>query len=116
MRSSLKHKYGAVKTVVGDIVFDSKKEARRYKELMLMKRAGIVTDVQLQPVYELVPKFTHKATGEKIRAVTYKGDFLVTYADGRQEIEDAKGMKTEVYKLKRKLFMNKYPELTIKEV
>lgn len=46
----------------------------------------------------------------------YVADFKVTYADGRVEIIDCKGMKTEAYKIKKKLFEYRYPELTIKEV
>lgn len=109
------HKYRAVKTEVDGVIFDSKKEAKRYQELMLLKRAGEVTEVQLQPEYILMPKFRHKATGEAVRAIKYKADFLVTYADGHQEIEDVKGMRTEIYSMKRKLFMHKYPELIIRE-
>lgn len=114
--SVAKSKYGAKKTQVNGITFDSLAEAKRYRELMLLQRSGIVTDVQLQPSYTLIPGFKHKATGKRVQAITYKADFLVTYADGHQEIEDVKGMLTPVYKLKKKLFMNAYPELTIKEV
>jgi len=46
----------------------------------------------------------------------YVADFLVTYADGRKEIVDCKGVRTSVYRLKKRLFAEKYPELTIKEV
>lgn len=110
------HKYRAVKTVVDGIEFPSKREANRYRELMLLKRAGIVKEIELQPAYELMPGFTHPATGQRVRPIKYKADFLVTYEDGRQEIEDTKGMRTPEYLLKKKLFMHKYPSLQIKEV
>lgn len=110
------HKYGAIATSVNGIKFPSKAEAKRYRELMLLKRAGVVTDVQLQPTYELIPKFIHTATGEKVSATKYKADFLVTYKDGHQEIEDVKGYLTPVYKLKKRMFMNAYPNLQIKEI
>jgi hypothetical protein len=58
----------------------------------------------------------NKATGKKIASIKYKADFLVTYADGHQEIEDVKGFSTPVYKLKKRMFMIKYPDLYIKEV
>lgn len=109
-------KYGAKRTQVDGISFDSRAEAQRYSELMLLKRAGVVTEIELQPSYVLMPGFKHKATGERVQAITYKADFLVTYADGHQEIEDVKGFKTATYLLKKKLFMNLHPDLYIKEV
>ena len=112
----MNHKYRAVKTEVDGVVFDSKKEARRYGELLLLKRAGEVTDIQLQPEYLLMEGFTHKASKARIRPIKYKADFLVTYADGRQEIEDVKGFVNQTYALKKKLFMARYPDLTIKEI
>ncbi|MBY9081218.1 DUF1064 domain-containing protein [Paenibacillus sp. HN-1] len=110
------HKYHAVKTVVDGVSFDSKREANRYRELLLLKRAGVVKDVQLQPEYELMPGFTHHASGKRIRPTKYIADFLITYADGHQEIEDTKGVRTEAYNLKKKMFMHRYPDLQIKEV
>lgn len=110
------HKYGAVATVVNGIKFDSKAESKRYRDLILLKRAGEITDIQLQPKYVLMAGFKHKATGKRVQPITYSADFLVTYADGHQEIEDVKGVKTEVYRIKKKLFMNLYPDLEIKEV
>lgn len=112
----VKSKYGAKKTQVDGIRLDSKAEAQRYRELMLLKRAGEVTEVILQPSYTLMPGFKHKATGERVQPIKYRADFLVTYADGHQEIEDVKGVKTEVYRIKKKLFMSLYPDLYIKEV
>jgi hypothetical protein len=110
------NKYGAKKTQVDEIIFDSRAEAKRYRELMLLQRAGEVTEVVLQPTYVLMPGFRHEATGERVQAIKYKADFLVTYADGHQEIEDVKGVRNPVYLLKRKLFMNLHPDLYIKEV
>lgn len=109
-------KYGAKKTQVDNINFHSQAEAKRYRELMLLKRAGEVVEVVLQPSYVLMPGFRHKATGKRVQPITYKADFLVTYADGHQEIEDVKGVQTEVYRIKKKLFMNLHPDLYIKEV
>lgn len=112
----MKSKYGAKKTRVDEIIFDSRAEAKRYRELMLLKCAGEVTEVELQPSYVLMPGFKHKATGKRVQAITYKADFLVTYADGHQEIEDVKGFINQVYALKKKLFMHAYPDLQIKEI
>lgn len=110
------NKYGARKTQVNGILFDSKREANRYRELLLMQRAGIVKEIELQPQYVLIDKFKHKRTGKVIQPIKYTADFLVTYPDGHQEIEDAKGAITRDYALRKKLFYNRYPELEIKEV
>ncbi|KWX79933.1 DUF1064 domain-containing protein [Paenibacillus jilunlii] len=110
------NKYGARKTQVNGIWFASGAEAHRYQELMLLKRAGVVTDIVLQPVYTLMEGRVNKATGKKVASIKYKADFLVTYADGHQEIEDVKGFKTAVYQLKKRMFMIQYPDLYIKEV
>ncbi|MNN44305.1 hypothetical protein D3C81_1585890 [compost metagenome] len=112
----MRSKYGAKKTQVDNINFHSQAEAKRYRELMLLKRAGEVVEVVLQPVYTLMEGKVNKATGKKISSIKYKADFLVTYADGHQEIEDVKGFKTAVYQLKKRMFMIQYPDLYIKEV
>jgi hypothetical protein len=103
-----------VKTTIDGIKFSSKLEANRYCELVLLQKAGKVTNIELQPRFLLQEGF--KKNGETFRPIYYVADFKVTYRDGRVEVEDTKGMKTEVYKLKRKLFEFKYPEMTIKEV
>lgn len=109
------HKYGARKTTVDGITFDSKAEADYYSQLKLLQRTGEIEDIELQPKFEIIPGYIHPETGKKIRATYYKADFKVTYSDGRQEIIDVKGVRTEVYKLKKKLFEQKY-EIPIKEV
>lgn len=110
----MKHKYGARKTVVDGHTFDSKAEAKRYQELKLLQKAGVVKEIELQPRFKLLPTF--RKNGVTYRGIDYVGDFLVTYADGHQEVEDVKGVKTPVFQVKRKWFEHLYPELTIKEV
>lgn len=112
----MRSKYGAKKTQVDEIIFDSRAEAKRYRELMLLKRAGEVVEVVLQPSFTLMDGFTHEATGEKVRPLKYKADFLVTYSDGHQEIEDVKGFVNQTYAIKKKLFMDRYRHLSIKEI
>jgi hypothetical protein len=109
-----KNKYGATKTKIDGVTFDSKAEADYYQQLKLLMRAGEVKDIILQPRYELLKGF--EKHGKKIRGIEYVADFKVIYADGREEIIDVKGKRTEVYTIKRKWFESKYPELTIKEV
>lgn len=99
-------KYYAKKTVVDGITFDSKKEAERYKELKAMEERGEVYNLELQRKFELLPSFV--ADGKKFRAITYKADFAYFTFDGQPVVEDVKGFKTEVYKIKAKLFAYKY--------
>ena len=91
-------KYRNVPTTVDGIRFQSKREARRWRELKLLERAGKISDLRRQVRYELVPK----QDGE--RAVTYLSDF--NYREGGKEIcEDCKGMRTPAYVIKRKLML-----------
>ena len=106
-------KYGNRKTVVDGIKFDSKAEAERYRELKLMEQAGIITDLQLQPKFPLIPTF--RKNGQTFRGITYIADFAYT-ENGRKVVEDVKVFKTAVYKLKRKLFEYTYQDISLTEV
>lgn len=107
-----KNKYNNIKTTVDGIKFDSKKEADYYCQLKILKRAGEIKDFGLQPRYELQPTF--KKNGTTHRAITYVADFVIVNNDGTTEIIDVKGVETQVFKIKKKLFEYKYPELTLK--
>ena len=108
-------KYHSKKVVVDGITFDSKKEAKRYQELKLMERAGIIKELELQKEFELQPGF--KKNGKTYRKITYKADFCYFHNEEYKYIcEDVKGFKTEVYKLKKKLFEYKYKDLELREV
>lgn len=87
-------KYRAVKTTVDNIVFDSKREAARYQELKLLFRAGKIQTLELQKPLDFIIE------GKKI--FTYRPDFIYFEGDKRI-IEDVKGVKTPVYRLKKKL-------------
>ena len=108
-------KYHNIKKTVDGIKFDSKAEAERYVELKLMQRAGHISGLQLQPEFELIPRY--KKNGKTVRKTVYIADFMYTdnYTD-ETVIEDVKGVKTAVYKLKKKLFEYRYPQYTITEV
>lgn len=98
-----KHKFQAKPTVVDGIRFASKKEARRYGELRLMLRAGLIEDLELQQRFALM------------MPVTYVADFV--YFDckrGEKVIEDTKGYKTAEYKRKKKLMQQQHG-ITIRE-
>lgn len=108
-------KYHSKKVVVDGIEFDSKKEAKRYSELKLLERAGEIKELELQKVFELQPSF--KKNGKTYRKTTYKADFYYFNTKiGKYIVEDVKGFKTEVYKLKKKMFEYKYQELELREI
>lgn len=90
------------------IVFASKREMGEYLNLKMLERAGILVSIALQPRFPLV------VNGVKI--ATYVGDFYCIDKDGVGFLYDAKGMKTEVYRLKSKLFHALYPHLRIVEL
>jgi len=100
-----KNKYNNTKVVFNKIEFDSKKEMNRYIVLLNMARIGKITALELQPKFLLEEGFVYN--GKKERDINYIADFK--YKKGNDLIvEDVKGMKTEVYKIKRKLFLKKY--------
>jgi len=108
------NKYKNKKVTVDGIDFDSIKESVRYKQLKLLQRAGLIKDLKLQTKFELQPTF--KKNNKIIRAITYKADFDYLTKDGKHIVEDVKGMETEVFKLKRKMFEYKFKDLEIKIV
>jgi len=83
--------------------FDSEHERDIYAELKILERAGEISELKLQPAFELVPAV--RRDGKPIqRAITYKADFSYMQ-DGELKVLDAKGVKTDVYKLKKKLML-----------
>jgi hypothetical protein len=97
------NKFGAKKTIIGDLKFDSKKEADYYCLLELQKKAKNederVLDIQLHPRFDMI------VNGENCGF--YKADFAVTYANGVQKIIDVKGLKEgsayQLFRLKKKI-------------
>ena len=110
----IKSKYGSRKVTVDGIKFDSQKEARKYSELKLLKRAGEIKDFELQPEFELQPGYRDKC-GKKIRAIKYRADFKVIYPDNKVEYIDTKGYRTQVYLIKKKMLLYKYPDINFIE-
>lgn len=88
-------KYGNTPTKVGEITFHSKKEAKRYGDLILLQRAGVISDLKLQVKFPIVV--------DDALITTYVADFTYLDAKGERVVEDVKGYATEVYALKRKL-------------
>ena len=102
-----RNKYNAQKTMVDGILFDSKREAARYMQLMLLERAGKISHLELQPVYECV------VNGKKI--CSYRADFRYFTKD-RNIVEDVKGFITPMFKLKKKLVEAIYSGVTIEVI
>ena len=92
-------KYGNTKIRVDGRLFDSKAEAARWQELQLLERAGEITELERQVEYELIPK----QKGE--RAVKYIADFRYIDHEGNTVVEDTKGVKTQVWIIKRKMML-----------
>lgn len=106
-------KYGNRTVTLGGEKFDSQKEARRYGELVLLLKAGQITDLRRQVRFELIPsQYEHGKCVE--RAVHYVADFVYSEA-GKQVVEDTKGYRTKDYILKRKLMLFVH-HIRIKEV
>lgn len=105
------------KTVeVDGVKFDSKREYARYRDLVLLQRAGHISDLQRQVPFELIPK-QRRADGKVERAVTYVADH-VYIENGARVVEDLKSaltVKLDAYILKRKLMLHVHG-ITIKEV
>lgn len=107
-------KYHARKIEKYGRTWDSLKELREYERLLMLQRAGEIMDIELQPQFELQPKFTYG--GKTERAITYKADFKVTYNDGRIEIIECKGYKTRDYVLRRKMLLYRHPDINFVEI
>lgn len=99
-------KYRNKKVEIDGMTFDSKKEARRYKELLLLEKAGAIQDLQTQVKYVLIP--SQRINGKVVeRECSYKADFVYT-ENGQTVVEDTKGFKTKDYIVKRKLMLKEH--------
>lgn len=123
-------KYNAKKITVDGLTFDSKKEAKRYKELRLLERAGAISELRTQVKFVLIPAQREpdtvgvrggKKPGKLIeRECAYIADFVyIESATGRKMVEDVKGYRRgtayDVFTIKRKLMLYVYG-IQIKEI
>jgi len=101
-----RHKYNAKKAVVEidgkPITFDSKAEAHRYQELVLMQRTGLISDLELQPEFVLQDGF--RRNNKAHREIKYRADFRYIQ-DGARVVEDVKGKQTREYQIKKKMML-----------
>lgn len=114
-------KYHNIKTEVNGIKFDSKKEAKRYLEMMARQEAGEIDDLRIQVNFTLQEGYT-KPNGERVRAIVYKADFTYKKRDGNGGytlyiVEDvkSKATKTRTYEIKKKLMREKF-RIEVQEV
>lgn len=105
------NKYRNKKVIVDEKEFDSKREGNRYKELKLLERAGEIKDLELQPRFLLQDSF--KKNGRTFRKIEYVADFKYI-ENGKTIVEDVKGMQTDVFKLKHKIFEKVYPKFELR--
>ena len=98
------NKYRSKKITKDGITFDSIKEYRRWCDLLLLEAAGLITNLQRQVPFELIP--SQRIDGKVVeRACNYIADFAYM-KDGQYIVEDTKGFKTKDYIIKRKLMLN----------
>ncbi len=95
-----RHKYRATPVMLNGIRFDSKREAQRYLQLLMLQRAGDIADLELQPEFVIATK---------PRKRVYRADFRYTETGtGATVVEDVKGFDTETSRLKRALVFDQY--------
>lgn len=97
-------KYRNTKTEMDGHIFDSKAEARRYSELKLLQQAGEITGFGIQPSFVLPG------------SIRYRPDFIVCGKAGEIWVEDVKGMQTQAFKLKQRLWQEAYPWLELRVI
>lgn len=109
-------KYNAKKVAIDGEVFDSKKEARRYQELMLLQKAGKISHLERQVKYVLIPAYKEKV-GKKTKTIERECSYIADFKYFDREtheivVEDAKGYRKgtayDVFVIKRKLMLERF--------
>lgn len=109
-------KYKAKRQVIDGISFASGKEATRYLELKIQEKMRVIADLKLQPRFLLQAPF-RDIQGKLHRGIEYVGDFdYVDQINGGHVVEEVKGFKTPIYRLKVKLLLAKYRDIRFVEV
>lgn len=99
-------KYHNKKVEIDGHKFDSRHEAEIYLYLKQQEQDGNISQLALQVPFILQDKF--KINGRTVREIKYLADFTFTNSEGQLEVWDAKGYRTDVYSLKKKLFEYQY--------
>lgn len=98
-----RNKYGARKTVLAGIQFDSAREARRWEALCGYEQAGLIANLERQVKYVLAPGVKFAGEKKAKAALRYFADFRYVDENGQTVVEDAKGRQTEAFRIKRHL-------------
>lgn len=109
------NKFGNHKTEFNGLLFDSKREARRYAALLKLEEEGKIHYLERQVKFELIPNQRDERGKVIERAVNYYADFVYQDENGDTVVEDAKGFRTDKYTIKRKLLLYRFG-LRIREV
>lgn len=102
-------KYNAKKSTVDGHTFDSIREAERYSELKLLEKGKEIRNLVLQPRFLLQDEFFDK-NEVKHKKIEYVADFMYIDKCGKTIVEDVKGVLTDVYKIKKKMFLKIYDD------
>ena len=108
-KANPRSKYRNKKVEYNGMTFDSKRELARYHSLELMEKGLVISNLQRQVPFELIPKCG------KNRAVHYIADFVYTDESGNQVVEDAKAFRTRDYIIKKKLMLWRHG-IEVKEI
>jgi len=99
--------------------WDSSKELSRYRELLLLEKAGLISDIVIQPYFLLLDTLRDKETGVHAKK-SYTADFsYFSKTEGKTIVEDVKSKftaKIPYYRFKIHLFLTKYPDICFREV
>ena len=127
-QTTFANKYKNKKVTIDGITYDSIKEYHRFRELQLLERAGEIFNLRRQVKFVLIPAQyeeikRYNKKGEQLksdrkcieRECAYKADFVYIDKDGKKVVEDAKGVRTKDYIIKRKLMLYRH-NIKIKEV
>lgn len=96
-------KYKAKPCQIGGEKYRSQREARRHQELLLLQKAGQIAGLVREVPFVLAPGVKIEGEARKRPALRYVADFVYSTADGKIVVEDAKGMQTPVYRIKKHL-------------
>jgi hypothetical protein len=107
-------KYNAKKVEIDGIKFDSKAEGEYYLHLKQQVSERQILGFERQKRMLLQEGFSVEGVKGKIRPIFYVVDFIITENDGTLTYVDVKGMETDVFKLKKKLFMKRYNTALLK--
>jgi hypothetical protein len=111
-----RRKYGGTLcTDSNGVLYDSQLERRRALELKILFEHGEITWWSWGPRYVLVDATVDERTGKRTAAVTYRPDFVVL-EKGVLRVEDTKGLKTQMFMLKQKLWKARYPNVELRVI